>query len=93
MPTIHAQYDPPLAADDFHHLRFQGADGLDSIQIRLRWTPEGGTRAVLRLLGQVFIETVLAVRRAQDPTTGPKLPRVAQVHVTNREHEGSRWHG
>lgn len=63
------------------HMIARTSEGLDSVEIRLRWDGRTGTRKALLMLARAAIEVCVAAREIS-----PVLP-------PSREAEGSRWHG
>lgn len=63
------------------HLRARAGDGLDKVEISLRWNGRTGTGKALLLLAHAAIEVLV---RAREVKPQPPL---------SREMEGSRWNG
>lgn len=45
------------------HVLARCADGIDAVEVRIRFDGEGGTRRALRLLTRAVLEVVVAARR------------------------------
>lgn len=88
--TIDVRHDPPFGADRLGHLTARGADGLDSVDIRLRFAGERGTRGVIALLAKVCIE-VLVRSREITPVLPPEHEGGAAVNPMDRVAESRRW--
>jgi hypothetical protein len=82
-PTVHVTVMGPIPADPVGHLSARAADGLDAVEVNLRFGP-GGTRKVLGLLARVCIE-VLVRSREITPVVPPEHEAVS------REMESGRW--
>lgn len=72
------QHDPPMHADQLHLVRARNADGVNAVEINLRFAHGTPTIDILDLLSGVVEEISALAVRAQHPS---------------RENEGSRWHG
>lgn len=70
--NVHTQHDPADPGLGLPgHLTARAADGLDAVEIRLRWDGRTGTRAALLMLARVAI-AVLVEAREISPVTPPK---------------------
>lgn len=84
-PDVHVMVMGPVPADPVGHLTARTADGLDAVEINLRFDGKGGTRKALRLLAKAAIEVVVQSREI--------TPVVPPEHEPSREMEGARWNG
>lgn len=78
MSTVHVHHDPPMHADQLHLVRARNAEGVNAVEINLRFAPGTPTFDILNLLSSAMKEISAIAVRAQHPS---------------RESEGSRWHG